>query len=99
MLTIQKIREDLRDIRYYYSKQKMFDHASKTVVQSSVLDKVNKYNEAVKSAPARLYDVYVSLYAQNNSQTALAYDWDCTSEYIRQLNIQLYEFLLKTLTE
>jgi len=98
MLTIQQIREDLKDIRYYYSKQKMFDHASKTVIQSSVLDKVNRYNQAVKDAPARLYDIYVSLYVQNNSQEALAYDWDYSPDYIKQLNKKLCDFLLKAFT-
>jgi len=39
MITINQIREDLREIRYYYSKQKVFDQASKTVIQSSVIDK------------------------------------------------------------
>ena len=97
MLTIQKIREDLKEIRYYYSKQKMFDSVSKTVIQSSVLDKVNKYNQAVKDAPARLYDLYISLYVYDNTQEALAYDRDCSCDYIRQLNKRLCEYLLKVL--
>jgi len=94
MLTKQKVREDLKEIRYYYSKQKMFDDAGKTVVQSAVLEKVSKYNQAVKDAPARLFDLYISLYVQNNSQAALAYDWDFSTDYIKQLNKQLCEFLL-----
>ena len=94
MITIQKIREELREIRYYYSKQKMFDDAGITIVQSSVLDKVNRYNQAIINAPARLYDLYISLYVQNNSQAALAYDWDFSTDYIKQLNKQLYEFLV-----
>jgi len=98
MLTIQKIRDDLKEIRYYYSKQKMFDNASKTVVQSSVLNKVERYNQAVKDAPARLYDLYISLYVYNNSQATLAYDWDLAEVYIRELNKKLCEFLLKALT-
>lgn len=98
MLTLQKIREDLKEIRYYYSKQKMFDSVSKTVIQSSVLDKVNVYNQAVKDAPARLYDLYVSLYVMNNTQETLAFDWDCTPDYIKQQNKKLCEFLLKKLT-
>lgn len=97
-LTIQKIREDLKDIRYYYSKQKIFDSNLKIVVQSSVVEKVNRYNEAVKNAPARLYDVYVSLYVQNNTQEALAFDWDFSPEYIKLLNRQLCEFFLRTMS-
>lgn len=96
-MTIHGIRENLRDIRYYYSKQKDFEFAAKTVGQSAVVDTVNKYNQAVKDAPARLYDLYVSLYVLNNNQAALAYEWDKSNDYIKQLNKQLCEFLLKVL--
>jgi hypothetical protein len=94
MLTLKKVREDLSEIRYYYSKQKVFDTAAKTVVQSSVLDKVTRYNQAVKDAPPKLFDLYLSLYVQNNSQSAVAYDWDFSIDYIKQLTKQLQEFLL-----
>jgi hypothetical protein len=57
------------------------------------------YNQAVKDAPARLYDLYISLYVQNNSQAALAYEWDYTNDYIKRLNNRLCEYLLKALTQ
>ena len=95
MVTMQAIREDLREIRYYYSKQKMFEDSSKYVVARSVLEKVNRYNEAVQNAPARLYDLYISLYVQNNTQAALAYDWDFCNDYIKRLNKQLCEYFFK----
>ena len=98
MLTIQKVRDDLRDIRYYFSKQKLFDDVSKTVVRNSVRDTVERYNQAVKDAPARLFDLYISLYVHNNSQSALADDWNFSDAYIRLLNQKLCEFLLKALS-
>ena len=97
MLTIQKIREDLNDIRFYYSKQKALEHASKTVVQSSIIDKVNKYNQAVKDAPIRLYDLYISLYIHNNTQAALADDWDCSERNIGLMTRQLLDFLVNAI--
>lgn len=98
MLSIQQIREDLREIRYYYSKQKMFDSAAK-VIASALLEKVDRYNQAMKGAPARLYEVYISLYVQNNTQAALAYDWDLSVDYLKLLNRQLCEFLQKSLPD
>ena len=98
MLSIQEIREDLREIRYYYSKQKMFDSATK-VIASALLDKVERYNQAMKNASARLYDLYYSLYVQNNTQAALAYDWDLSVDYLKLLNRQLCEFLQKALPD
>ncbi len=93
MLSLAQIRTDLKEIRYYYSKQKLFDSLSKSVAENAVIEKAAQYNHAVKNAPARLYDVYVSLYVQNNSQAALAYDWDVSSDYIKMLNKRLCEFL------
>ena len=98
MLTHEKIREDLREVRYYYSMQDLFDSAAKTIKPIAILEKVSKYNEAIKNAPARLYILYVSLYVNNSTQTALADDWGYTREYIRELNQALVEYLQKTIT-
>ena len=32
------------------------------------------------------YIIYYCLYVMNNSQSALAYEWDMSADYIRQLN-------------
>lgn len=95
MVTMQAIREDLRQIRYYYSKKKAFEDAAKYVIPSSVLEKVDRYNQAVKDAPPRLYDIYVALYVQNNTQAALAYEWDYCNDHIKRLNKQLCEYFFK----
>ena len=97
-MTLNQVREDLKEIRYYYSMKELFDSAANTVKPVALLNKVARYNEAMKSAPGRLFVVYVALYVQNNSQTALADDWGFTREYIKNLNQRLCEFLQKTLT-
>ena len=52
----------------------------------------------MKTAPGRLFVIYVSLYVQNNSQTALADDWGFAREYIKDLNQRLVEFLQEALS-
>ena len=99
MPTIQQIRRDLEEIRYYYAKQKEFDGASKNVGASSIAAKVERYNAAVRKAPPRLYDVYVSLYVNNNTQLVLSFDWDCSPDYVKRLNRRLCEFLQKELKQ
>ena len=56
------------------------------------------YNKAMQKASIKLYDVYISLYINNNTQETLAYDWGVSSEYIKMLNKSLYEFLQEQLT-
>lgn len=46
-----KIREDLKDIRYYYSRKAMFEKASASVGENSILKKINNYNALIRLAP------------------------------------------------
>ena len=100
-MTIRQVKEDLREIRYYYGKQKELDGASRTVGTSSITEKIERYHTAVRKAPVRLYDLYVALYValyvHNNTQLAVALDWDYSADYIRKLNNQLCQFLSKEL--
>ncbi len=96
-MTLKDIRNDLNEIRYYYSIKKVIDDASKYTGENSIIEKVEKYNAAILNAPVKLYNVYINLYVLNNTQAALAFEWGLSSDYIKQLNKQLCEFLLKTL--
>jgi hypothetical protein len=92
-MTLAEIRADLKEVRYYYSRKELLDNAFKEVTVNSVLDKVRKYNEAVNTAPPRLYDLYVSLYVKNSTQENLAADLGYTPEYIQMQNKKLILFL------
>ena len=87
-----KIREDLKDIRYYYSRKAMFEKASASVGENSILKKINDYNALIRLAPPRLYDLYVSLYLENNTQESLSDKLGYSVEYISKLNSQLINF-------
>lgn len=99
MLTMNQVRKDLKEIRYYYSMQDLIDKSARVVPPIRLLKLVNRYNKAMENAPARLYVVYVSLYLHNNSQPALASDWGFCENYIRDLNIMLLEYLQSTVKE
>ena len=87
-----KIREDLKNIRYYYSRKAMFEKASASVGENSILKKINDYNALIRLAPPRLYDLYVSLYLENNTQESLSDKLGYSVEYISKLNSQLIKF-------
>lgn len=91
-MTKEEIRNDLKDIRYYYSMERLF-LSGENVVQV----KVNHYNAVMRKAPAKLYAVYFGLYVNNNSQAALAEDWGCTERYVRRLSDKLYGYLERNL--
>lgn len=96
-MTAKTIREDLRNIRYYYSRKDLFEKSASTVGVSAICEMANKYNQAICSAPPRLYDLYVCLYLQNNTQESLSNKLGFSVEYISILNAKLIKFFQKNL--
>ena len=92
-MTIEEIKEDLKDVRYYYSRISAFGEAEQVIGTSSIVEKIKRYNEAVRDAPPRLYDVYNGLYVNNFTQEGLAFEMGYTSVYIQKLNKDLLTFL------
>ncbi len=97
MITAQQIRQDLMEIRYYYVHREELDKAADIIGENATVKKIMRYNQAVADAPPRLYHIYYCLYVMNNSQSALAYEWDMSADYIRQLNCKLLQHLLLSL--
>lgn len=99
MMSLPKIRSDLKDIRYYYSRKEMFEKAFEETGANDIIAKVKIYNNAVKSAPPKIYDIYVSLYLKNNTQESLSAELNYTPEYVQMLNKKLLRFLQEKLKE
>lgn len=97
MITISVVRNDLKDIKYYYSRKNLFDKAVTITNGNEIVDKVNTYNEIMKSASPRIYDLYYSLYVINHTQESYSNELGCTPEYVQRLNKQLLKFLLSKL--
>lgn len=58
MMTIQAVRKDLSEIRYYFARKKRLDDVSELVGNNKVVDMVERYNVAMQNAPIRLYDLF-----------------------------------------
>ena len=92
-MTIQAVREDLREIRYYFMcKRRLEDHVE-LAGNNRVVELVERYNSAMQKAPVRLYDLYASLYLENNTQEGLAEKWCYSKEYIKVLCKKLHKYL------
>lgn len=85
MMTIQAVRKDLNEIRYYFARKKRLDDVSELVGNNKVVDMVERYNVAMQNAPIRLYDLYTSLFVENNTQESLSNKWCYSREHITRL--------------
>ena len=96
-MTTTQVREDLKNIRYFYIRKDMFEKTNFAVGKNVIAETVEKYNKAICSASPRLYDVYVSLYIENNTKESLSDKLGYSLVYISKLNTQLIKFLQKQL--
>lgn len=99
MINANQIREDLKDIKYYYTHKAVFEEASQQLGESEVMKKVKIYNEIILTAPPKYYDLYFSLYMSGHTQESLSEKLCYTREYIRLLNKEFVDYLLKKLNE
>lgn len=98
-MTLDAIRKDLRSVRYYYARRAVFDKALREVGNKSIMDLVNRYNDAVSTAPPKIYDIYISLYVNYQTQAQLSEELDYSPDYVRKLNKKLIIFLQKRFNE
>ena len=98
-MTINQIKEDLKNIKYYYGRKKVFDNAFSSTGENDIIATLKKYNSVVVSAPPKLYDIYVSLYVNNHTQESLSNELGYTPEYIFRRNKELVKFLNKKFNE
>lgn len=93
MVTLEQIRNDLKEIRYYYSRKKQFDGYAEQISQNVTAEKAERYNEAVRNALPQLYDVYACLYVKNYTQEGMGKELGYTLQHINALNKRLLLFL------
>lgn len=91
-MTIQQVKNNLEEIRYYYGNQKDFDLAAKAVGESAAAQMAKRYNEAVTHAPAVLYGVYVALYVNGSTQLNYSLDIGKSVDQVCRNNQRLYKY-------
>lgn len=96
--TLDEVRKDLDDIRFYYAQSEMFAKAERYIIPQSLKDKASAYSEAIKTAPAKLYALFVERYIFNSKCECIARKWGYTTDYIKILNKKLYAYFSETVT-
>lgn len=97
MISAERLRADLWEIRYYYSRKAFLDEASHSIGQLPIQRILENYNCVIRKAPLRLLDLYVCLYMRGQTQEAVAMDLGYTPQYIRKLAGELFTYLRKNI--
>ena len=100
MVDYKTVKDDLNDIRFFYARKDIFENGSQTIGENDgIIDKVKKYNELVRKAPARLYEMYISMYLQNNTLESLAASVGLSYVSVQRTNGQLIKYLKKEINK
>lgn len=97
MITLNQVREELKDIRYYMSRKVIFDKSASCVGKINIEKRIELYNRYICDATPRLYDMYVSLYLENNTQESLSEKLGYSLVHIGRLNAELIRFFQQKL--
>lgn len=98
-MTVKEIKAELIEVRYYYLHKAAFDGTVKLIGNNSVMNKVDKYNKIMQSAPARFYDLYIGLYVNGYTQEAYAEEMGYCPQHICELNKNLITYIQKQLAK
>lgn len=99
MTNNKEVRANLKSIKYYYARKATMDNDFKDIVENDIAKLTEKYNSILSKAPAKLYDMYVSLYLKHHTQESLA-DSTCYSRsYIYKLNRELIDFITQEINK
>ena len=92
MITKETIRRELDDIKYYHSRQEMFDKAFDSVGKNSILQTIARYNKVICLAPPKIYEMYVYLYIKCCTHDEAAEELCYSVNYVYKLNKRILEF-------
>ena len=95
MKSIKTLKEELREIKHYYSQIDELEKVGKVIGAPQMMIVVEMYNKKILNAPIRLYSLYVSLYLKNKPQNVVADEWGVSLSQIALLSKKLNEFLIE----
>lgn len=64
----EQLKYDLRQIRFYYQRKKVFDEANSIIGENGTVDLAKRYNQAICNAMPQLYELYYKLYVEGLTQ-------------------------------
>lgn len=96
-MTTKEITQDLREIKYFYSRQSSLDISSKSFDHVNGIDKVRKYKAIIETAPLQLLDTYVLIYIEGLSADEAAEEVGVSYQTINRRVNQVKKFLAEKL--
>ena len=92
MIKMETIKGDLAQIRYYYVQKEQFDSAFNSIGRGAILDKVEKYNQAICQADPRIFEMYDYLFVRFRTYEEAAELLGYSPNYIYKACTKVYHY-------
>lgn len=99
MISLDLIKNELEDIKYYYSRKDMFDKAFNSVGKNEILQTVERYNAIICSAPPKVYELYVTLYIECCTYEAAAEALCYSVNYVYKTHKKILDFFFNAMNK
>lgn len=99
MISESIIKTDLENIKYYSVRKYVLNPYFNTFAENDIVALTEKYNNAMKSAPIKLYHLYVLRYLKGCTQEDIANEMGFTHTTIHSMHNTLIEWLCKNIQE
>ena len=99
MISLDLIKNELEDIKYYYSRKDMFDKAFNSVGKNEILQTVERYNAIICSAPPKVYEMYVTLYIECCTYEAAAEALCYSVNYVYKTHKKILDFFFNAMNK
>lgn len=93
-MTIDQVREELKDVKIFYARKDFIDNFVDNNVIARIKENVQKYDTLILCAPEKLFNLYVALYREGCSQFSYSIQTGYHERYIQRLNKELLEYFL-----
>lgn len=71
-MTKNEIKQELKELKYYYWMKSTIDRNTKVVPPEHILNVVDRYTNLMKNAESQVYGIFVQVYVENATLTAIA---------------------------
>lgn len=97
-MNTMEIREDLKQIKFYYSRKKLFVKGVAKIGQIGIQSKLDKYNSVICLATPQMYELYYEIDVTNKTHEEYADEYGYSVNYVYKLNHKLMQYFEKELS-
>lgn len=98
-MTIEQVRNDLKELRYYYIYKTKFDNFFKMIGNHIICEKSKFYSNIILSAPLRIVDYYYESVVQGKTQETIAMESNYSVQNTCLICKQMTDYLMNNINQ